>query len=368
MPAWQDRQPKIDPSPDRNLRSQEPMINQSERIPEIVGWEITNQCNLSCPHCYSAAARRSHDEMTASESRNVIDIMAEIGVHMIGWTGGEPLLRNDLEELIEYAWSRGIKSNLTTNGILLDQERTERLMQSGVRAIQISLDGSTPEINRRMRGTTDDEFHKIIEAIRAGKRAGTRVVLATLIGHENIEDTKAMIQLARREGADGIRFCGFSPVGRGKHKKVKNRLDLSGNMRNLLSLAEEAQSDSTIVTSFDVSFGPVPPEFGFHKCIAGMETFYLKANGDLYPCTALTDKRFCVGNIRERSLGEIWKMPEMWAISIFPREEIHGACRSCDNFSQCRGACRGATFAHTGDLNASFPLCLYKTASETADR
>jgi radical SAM protein with 4Fe4S-binding SPASM domain len=340
------------------------MTDQSERIPEIVGWEITNQCNLSCPHCYSAAARRPHDEMNTDECKGVIDAMAGIGVKMIGWTGGEPLLREDLEELTEYAWAKGIKSNITTNGILLNQTRAARLIEGGIRAIQISLDGSTPEMNHRMRGASAEEFHEIIEAIRISKSLGTRVILATLIGKENLGDVPEMMKLAAREGVDTIRFCGFAPVGRGKHGNVNERLNLADELAALLRFVEEAQANSSLVTSFDVSFGPCPPEYGFHKCIAGMETFYLKGNGDIYPCTALMDKRFKVGNLRERSLEDIWNLPEMRAMSIFPREEIHGECGSCDNFTNCRGACRGATLAHTGDIKASFPLCLYKTALE----
>ena len=85
------------------------MIRPDKPGPRVIGWEITAQCNLTCPHCYSAAAKRPHDEMNTDECRQVIDSLERIGAEEIGWTGGEPLLREDLEELIIYAKDKGIK-------------------------------------------------------------------------------------------------------------------------------------------------------------------------------------------------------------------------------------------------------------------
>ncbi len=338
------------------------MTNQQDRRPHIVGWEITSYCNLKCPHCYSAASRRPRGELTTEECRRVIDSMAEIGVAMIGWTGGEPLLREDLEELTEYAGSKGIRSNITTNAVLLDRRRATRLAEVGMRAVQISLDGPTPELNRRMRGTSDDEFHRVIDAIRLCKSLNLRVHLATLLGRETLQSADDMIELGKREGVDAIRFCGFAPIGRGKRKDVKKRLEFTQDLHDLLRFIQKAQNDSSIVMTFDVSFGPVPPEYEFHKCIAGVETFYLKGNGDVYPCTALLDREFRVGNLCERPLHEIWNAPEMAAVSGFPTEEIRGSCRDCDNFSNCHGGCRGAALTQTGDIHGSTPLCLYREA------
>jgi radical SAM protein with 4Fe4S-binding SPASM domain len=341
------------------------MLNSppSERKPAIIGWEITNQCNLSCPHCYTAAGKRAHDELDTAECKSIIDSMAAIGVGTIGWTGGEPLLRADLEELAAYALDKGIMSNITTNAVLLDERRARSLLDVRMRAVQISLDGSTPERNRRIRGSSEEEFHKIIEAIRICKRLNFRVHLATLIGRETLDDVREMVKLGKREGVDVIRFCGFTPAGRGKRQTVQERLQLHNELAEIAQFIHEVQNDTEIVMTFDVSFGPVPPEYAFHTCSAGIDTFYLKANGDVYPCTALFDERFRVGNVRKQSLEEIWNSPAMWAHSQFPVEEIKGACRECDNFAYCHGACRGATLNFTGDLHASFPNCIYALAS-----
>jgi len=334
--------------------------------PPVIGWEITGQCNLSCPHCFSAAARKPRDEMTTAEGREIIEIMADIGVGMIGWTGGEPLLRGDLEGLIAFARGLGIKSHITTNGVLLDERRAKSLKRAGNYAIQISLDGSTPERNYIMRRTTGEEFDKIIEAIRICRKLNMRLFLATLLGAENIDDAGAMVELAKREGLDRIRFCGYTPIGRGKSRSVRERLDFKERMADLLDFIESVQNDNSIMAMFDPGFGPVPPEYRFHKCLAGKETFYLKSNGDLYPCTSLLQRQFRVGNIRERSLSELWNDPAMEKIADLPRDNLDGYCRDCDNMVNCHGACRGAAFAHTGNLQASFPVCLYRAACEMA--
>ncbi|MEW5797313.1 MAG: radical SAM protein [Candidatus Zixiibacteriota bacterium] len=335
------------------------MSDTNKRVPDIVGWEITRQCNLRCAHCFTAATRRPVGELTDDECRAIIDAMAEVGVKMIGWTGGEPLLRKDLEELTEYAWSRNVRSNITTNGVLLNEERAERLIAAGCHTVQISLDGSTPEMNRRIRGATNSDYHRIVDAIRICKRLGARVVMASLVGRENLDDARRMIAFGKHEGVDTIRFCGFTPIGRGKQKQVKRRLQFSDELCDLLAFVKEAQEDDDILVTFDVGFGPVPPDYGFHKCIAGIETFYLKASGDVYPCTALAFPQFLVGNVREQPLQDLWQSPRMLAMAEFLRDQIDGFCSTCDNFANCRGACRGSTLAHTGNLHASFPMCLY---------
>ena len=341
---------------------------QPKGNPRIIGFEITSQCNLTCPHCFSAAGKRAYNDMTTADCKLVIDTMARIGVETIGWTGGEPLLRQDLEELIAYAKDKRIKSTVTTNAVLLDEKRAQSLKDSGIRALQISLDGSTPERNWNMRRTTDEEFYKIIEAIRISRRMGFKLILATMLGFENLDDAPAMIALARREGFEAIRFCGYTPIGRGKHRNIRERLDFAQGLERLFAFIQESQADESITAVFDPGFGPVPPGYSFHECMAGLETFYLKGNGNVYPCTNLLNDKFCVGNIREKSLEDIWNSPEMSAMAALPRDQIDGPCTSCDNFYNCHGACRGAAFAHTGNLNAFFPVCLYHFARQSALR
>jgi len=327
--------------------------------PELVGWEITRACNLTCPHCYTAATRKPRDEMTTADCRRVLDELIALGTSFIGWTGGEPLLRSDLEELIIYAREQGnIESGITTNGVLLDEARARSLKQAGVSSMQISLDGSNAERNRVMRRATDEEFSKVVEAIRICHRLEFKLHMAMVIGKDTLEDVPAFVELARREGVTSIRYCGFIPWGRGKRSDVVGRLLWDDHRDRLRKYVESAGETENPVQMFDPAFGPIPPGYHFHECTAGVSTLYLSCYGDVYPCTSLLDKQFIVGNVKERSMREIWNDPNMTRIANFPREQIAGHCRECDYFPRCHGGCRGITFAHTGDLNASFPVCL----------
>jgi radical SAM protein with 4Fe4S-binding SPASM domain len=327
--------------------------------PETVAWEITRRCNLTCPHCYTAASTKDFPEFSTQQCKGIIDVVAGMGTTRIGWTGGEPLLRDDLEELMIYARDKaGIKSGITTNGVLLDEKRAHQLKDAGLDSLQISLDGTTPEKNYRIRRATDEEFHKVIEAIRICAPLDVRLHIAMILGKETLDDAWEMLKLAHREGVGLVRFCGFVPSGRGKHKDSIERLRFDSDLLAIRQFVDQVKTLKYPAVSFDPAFGPQPPSYDFHICNAGVQTFYLNCLGDVYPCTSLLNPRFIVGNIKERTIEEIWNDPKMTEIANWPREEIHGECGKCRYFHACRGACRGVTYAHTGDLCASFPLCL----------
>lgn len=335
------------------------MTSKRTDRPDAVVWEITRRCNLTCPHCYTAAPTKDFPEMTTRECKDIIDALSTMGTTLIGWTGGEPLLRNDLEDLMDYAREKGkIRSGITTNGVLLDEKRARSLKQAGLESLQISLDGTTPEKNYRMRRASDEEFRKVIEAIRICASLDVKLHIAMVLGKENLADGWEMLKLAHREGVGVVRFCGFVPIGRGKHKQVIERLQFSSDSLAVQQFVYEAMQLPSPKVSFDPAWGPLPPDYCFHTCQAGVGTFYLNCLGDVYPCTSLIGKQFIVGNIKERSLPDIWDDPKMTEIAALPREQIQGRCNGCRHFHSCRGACRGITFAHTGDLFASFPLCL----------
>lgn len=336
------------------------MTEPTDRTAILAGWEITHQCNLTCPHCFSAASKRPHNELTTAEGHDLIAAMARIGVRTIGWTGGEPLLRPDLEELTACAVAAGIGCRITTNGILLDRQRAASLKACGIQGIQVSLDGSTPERNHRIRRATHEDFHKIIVGIRACREMGIPITLAMLIGRENLDDAYDMVKLVKRESIAELRFCGYTPAGRGKWESVRERLSFTTRLAELAEFIEIVATDGTLRYYFDPGFGPIPPTYEFHTCVAGVETFYLKSNGDVFPCTSLLDKRFLIGNVRTRPLEEIWNDPAMPAMSRAQEGPFEGPCGSCDNIDRCRGACRGAVFAHTGNLRGSFPVCMYQ--------
>lgn len=337
--------------------------------PEIVGIEITRACNLSCSHCFTAAGRRPGSELSTDELRNLIDQLAELGpARAIGWTGGEPLLRADLVDLVAYAFERGkMRSGITTNGLLLDDDLARRLRDSGAYAIQISVDGSTAEGYVRMRGGKTEDFAKILGAMEAVRKAGLQLHLAMLLGKETLGDARDFLKLAAKQGADGVRFCGFVPSGRGKRDAVRERLDFGASVTELREFIAEVVLVEKPMIMFDPAFGPLPPDYRFHECVAGKRTMYIASTGAVYPCTSLISPRFEIGNIRQRSLAKIWHDPRMTEIADFDCNALEGRCHNCDQRSECHGGCRGIAYALTGDLAASSPRCLYQDELIRAD-
>lgn len=288
--------------------------------------------------------------------------MPELGVETIGWTGGEPLIRKDLEELITYAHSLGIDSGITTNGILLTRKRVDSIAKAGVNSFQISLDGSTAERNRDIRGARLKDFQLIIDGIKMSVEAGLPVHMAMLIGLATLDDVIPYIDLARELGVTSVRFCGFVPHGSATDDEVRKRLDYSDQPEKLAELIDRLLDVESPRLIFDPAHGPLPPSYEFHKCIAGVGTFYISDNGNVYPCTGLLGEQFLIDNLRNRPLPEIVRDPKMSEMAGYNRDGIHGHCRECPYFRVCRGACRGAVYAHTGDLNASFPVCLFRAS------
>ena len=329
-----------------------------EKQKRFIGWGITEKCNLTCPHCYSAATKTAPSELSTDECRKIVEQLARADVEYIGWTGGEPLLRKDLEELITCAGKAGIKSSITTNGVLLTQKRADAIREAGVEAIQISLDGSTVERNKAMRLATAKQFESVIKSIGFCHDNSISVHMAMLLGQENLDDARNFVQLAESLGVSSVRFCAYVPWGGGKSPNVQKRLGFTERLCDLKHIVEDLQDNDSTTVMFDPGFGPLPSDYFFHKCISGVQTFYVGSTGDVYPCTALLDDQFKVGNLRKRTIQQLLDDPKMTRISDYDRSQIDGHCSDCRHHSVCRGACRGITYAHTGDLDASFPTCL----------
>ncbi|TFH61474.1 MAG: radical SAM protein [Candidatus Zixiibacteriota bacterium] len=329
-----------------------------------VGWGITDRCNLSCPHCYSSAVKVSDGELNTDECRRLIDYLGQVGVGSIGWTGGEPLLRKDLEDLIAHAHNYGIKSGITTNGVPLTAKRIQSLKKAQLSSLQISLDGSTADRNYDIRRASAKEFQLVIDGIKMSLDAGLPVYLAMIICRATLDDVLDYVEMAKELGVKKIRYCGFVPHGGGKDDEINRKMGFGDRLGDLADLMEKLVVMDSPSALPDVAFGPPPPAYDFHQCKAGVDAFYIASNGDVYPCTSLIFDRFKVGNVREQSLDDILSSPKMTEIASYPRENIEGHCRECPYFRVCRGACRGAVYAHTGNLNASFPTCLYRASRQ----
>lgn len=332
-------------------------------IPSAVIWEITRQCNFKCDHCVvSATAKRPDDEMTTEMAKRFVEKFASIGGQQIFFSGGEPLLREDLEEIMNHARNFGFHSfSIASNGSILTDKRLKTLINAGVNNMQFSIDGATPEENASIRGGGIDAYEKTLRAIRLARDAGISVTVGTFFSPRNIDSIPDMVELCRRERVPMLRFSGFIPLGRGRRREVIDGMRFSWQQmeRFFRFMCDYNPYQTGVQIGFDHAFGPFMER---NICTAGKQIFYLSSNGDIYPCPSFLHPDFKCGNIYEnnlKDLRDILESKKMKSCQV-RADEITGECAQCEDLSWCKGGCRGVAYAYKEDIRASFPNCLRK--------
>ncbi|MHC4221328.1 MAG: radical SAM protein, partial [Planctomycetota bacterium] len=181
----------------------------------IVVWNITRLCNLKCVHCYNdSGVGKDFNDITTDKAKSVLDDLAGFGVPSVLFSGGEPLMRHDLFELINYAGGRGLRTVISTNGTLITPEAAKKIKDGGVSYVGISLDG-IGEINDKFRGVSG-AFEKAVQGIRNCMAAEIRVGLRLTLTKKNVEDLEALFGFFESESIERACFYHFVPSGRGE--------------------------------------------------------------------------------------------------------------------------------------------------------
>jgi len=185
----------------------------SERRP-IVVWNITRACNLKCVHCYNdSGVGKPFKDVSTDKAKEVLDDLAVFGVPSVLFSGGEPLMRPDLFELIEYAGRKGLRAVISTNGTLITEEKAATIKERGVSYVGISLDG-IGEINDTFRGVPG-AFDKAVAGIRNCRAAGVRIGLRLTLTQRNVQDLEALFDFFEAENIERACFYHLVPSGRG---------------------------------------------------------------------------------------------------------------------------------------------------------
>ncbi|MCC7566029.1 MAG: radical SAM protein [Methanomicrobiaceae archaeon] len=348
----------------------------------VVFWNLTDRCNLLCTHCYSRSGPGcgTEGELSTGEALRLIDDLASMGVPLILFSGGEPLLRDDIWELARHARVRGIKIALSTNGTLITAEAAEEIRESGIEYVGISLDGATAETHDRFRGTPG-AFARTTEAFarcrETGIRCGVRVTLTT----ENYGELEDIIDRAADLGAS--RFCLYWLVPSGRGSDAYGRLQVSGSQvtgaLNLLYrraketdplsmefLTVDAPQDCIhLLASMERDGSPDLLEAGAlvaslnGGCSAGTRVANIDPRGNVYPCQFARLQEFWIGNIRDRPFSSLWEDPENPVLRQFRKKPAAflGRCGNCRHRELCGGGCRVRAYVAGGDFSAADPFC-----------
>lgn len=348
----------------------------------VVFWNITDRCNLACTHCYNASGPDSPaaGELPTAEAFAVIDDLAAAGVPLILFTGGEPLMREDIFDMARHAKSRGLKMALSTNGTIITPEVAACIRESGIEYAGISLDGATAATHDRFRNMPG-AFEKSCSAFAACRAGGLRCGVRITLTKENLPELEALVDLSLRLGAS--RFCLYWLVPAGRGSAAYDRLQLDKDEAeaalsllyrkakqtdpaNMEFLTVDAPQDCIHLLASMEADGSEDLAEARHLlaslnggCSAGTRVANIDAKGNVWPCQFARSPEFLAGNVRDRPFSAIWADAGNPALSLFRQKDalFGGRCGSCRHRQICGGGCRVRAHAAAGDFFAEDPFC-----------
>lgn len=321
--------------------------------PICLTWELTYACNLACVHCLSSSGRRDPRELTPAEARAVVDELHDMQVFYVNIGGGEPMIRPDFFDLIDYAVDRGIGVKFSTNGTMLTPDRARRLAGMDYVDVQISLDGTDEAVNDAVRGGG---------AYSAARRAMDNLAAAdfgpfkisVVVTRENVPQLDEFQALADSYGAQ-LRLTRLRPSGRGAdtwdelHPTQAQQREL---YRWLLDHPDTLTGDSFFHLS---ALGESLP--GLNLCGAGRVVCLIDPVGDVYACPFVLHEQFRAGSVRDAGgFASVWRESELFTELREPQSA--GACASCGSYDACQGGCMASKFFTGLPLDGPDPECV----------
>jgi radical SAM protein with 4Fe4S-binding SPASM domain len=382
------------------------MNSASFARPYVVSWNLTYRCNLACEHCYldAGAAPRvdtenfaDRSELDTDECFRVIDDIAAFAPECVTiLTGGEPLLRRDILEIVRRAADRGLWVVVGTNGVRITENLARRLTEAGARGLSLSLDALDADRHdrfRRVRGA----WRNTVEGAAILHRTGLPFIVQTTAGAHNLGELDAIADFAHDRLAARVWNLYFLvPTGRGQfvsditpaqydevlaslyriQRKYERRMLVNAKCapHYIKTVLEHAGAESAPIgttehstqapfppgpaTESGTGFNPVPGirvySGGAGGCPAGTHYMGIRPNGDVTPCPYLP---VFAGTLRDSSLADLWTSSELFA-GIRRRTALGGRCGECEMNGHC-GGCRARAYGMTGDLMAEDPLCTH---------
>jgi len=365
-------------------------MDPTKPILRLLFWESTIRCNLACAHCrrLESDEAASKDLATAQVMR-LIDQLAALGAEqpampVMVFSGGEPLCREDLFDLLAHARGAGIPAALATNGTLVDVDVARRIADAGIARCSVSLDGATAEVHDRLR-RLEGSFEQALAGIAHLRQAGVPFQINMTLTRHNAHQLQDVYELARRLGAVAVHIFMLVPVGCGQ---ILGETDMLTPQEYEQKMLEICLLDGKGEIQMKVTCGPhyerVIRQQGLHRrrpisrvsdtpqpnhphipgraghqgpgrgCLAGMGVMFVNHEGEVYPCGYLPVR---CGNILRTPLKDIWlDNPDLAAMR--DSDGLEGKCGVCGYRTVC-GGCRGRAYAATGNYMAEEPFCAY---------
>ncbi len=345
-------------------------------IPLVISWNVTLKCNLKCSHCYiNAKETDSIEELSTDAAKMLIHQITEVSKPLLILSGGEPLLRKDIYEIIKYGADRGLKMGMGSNGMLINEEVARKLKDAGMWTVAISLDSSYPERHDQFRGV-EGCWYKAVNAIKVLKKAGIEVQVNCTVTRQNYDEIENIMELAESLGVDNFHLFFLVPTGRGTDIE-----DITPDMYEKMihnTLKKTKKYTLNVKPSCAPQFMRVAKNQGVDMsrwvrgCMAGLYYCRIYPSGEVTPCPYMP---VTLGNIREKSFKDIWFKSEIFK-SLRDFSQLKGKCGIC-NYNDICGGCRARAYGVTtqqmdfcgalheptemkGDYLAEDPWCSYQ--------
>jgi len=327
-------------------------------IPEnplaTVYWICTQACNLRCTYCYQDALVARPGELTTEEARTLIDQVVESGARTFIFTGGEPFVRRDLLELARYSKSRGLRTNVITNGYYVKRRNIAEIAAT-FDLVSVSFDHGLPEHHDRHRGT--GSWARSLGAIDLLIDAGVKVDVNSVLSRLGLRDVDELLRWRRSKKIGQLRIVPQFPMGRG---------GLGGNDEltpdELIALGDELSDAGRRV---DATSGPSirpPDNKGLRRshCGAGLSEVSVDPEGWVYPCKLLQYPQYRTQNVRDAELRDIYRSHAVLRQVRSHVTENLAPCKTCLVKHQCGGGCRGIHVSFSHEYTKAHPLfCAY---------
>jgi radical SAM protein with 4Fe4S-binding SPASM domain len=342
--------------------------------PYVVSWNLTYRCNLACEHCYLDAGGSplvrtenfaDRSELGTDECFRVIDEIAAFAPECLTiLTGGEPLLRRDILEIVRRAAERGLWVVVGTNGVRITENVARRLAEAGARGLSLSLDALDADRHdrfRRVRGA----WQNTVEGAEILNRTGLPFIVQTTAGSHNLGELEAIADFAHgRLAAKVWNLYFLVPTGRGQFVSDISPAQYDEVLASLFRIQQKYDgrmlvnakcAPHYIKTALENGAPVRTYSGGAGGCPAGTHYMGIRPNGDVTPCPYLP---VFAGTLRSASLTDLWSSSELFA-GIRRRAALGGRCGACELNAQC-GGCRARAYGMTGDLMAEDPLCTHE--------
>ncbi|MCS7126017.1 MAG: radical SAM protein [Aigarchaeota archaeon] len=324
-------------------------------------YEVTSNCNLRCVHCHARGGEKGDRELRTEEAKKIIENLAHVDdFRMLVFTGGEPLIRNDLLDLVRYARNMGFSIVIATNGVLITRDVVRKMVENGVEGVAVSIDFTSPDQHDDYRGVRG-ALRSAIKGIINARREKMYTQINITLSRRNLNQLKQLLEISDKLEAHVTLLYQLMPSGRGE-QLINEALSISEFYYVIKTLENIQSTVKPIIIPVGLpeffaylalkkNLNPRLASLIFKGCIAGRGMFYIKPNGDVWPCPFLPIN---TGNLLEKNAEEIWRGE---VFNIFrDRRNLKGFCREC-NLREVCGGCRARSYAYSGDPLSSDPSC-----------